>query len=111
MRTTPHHKLVDLQSLLAVRAAYRQAQRTVVWTNGCFDLLHAGHVRSLQAASQLGDVLVVGVNGDETVRQLKGAGRPVLPALERAEILAALECVDFVLVFADLLPTATLQQL
>jgi len=81
------NKVVDLPSLLAARAAWRQAGRTVVWTNGCFDLLHAGHVRSLEAASELGDVLVVGVNSDESVRRLKGAGRPVLCAADRAEVV------------------------
>ncbi len=83
----------------------------MVWTNGCFDLLHAGHVRSLEAASRLGDVLVVGLNSDSSVRQLKGPGRPLLPEQERAEVLAALECIDHVLVFADTTPTATLQLL
>jgi len=111
MSTTRKNKIVDLPALLSLRQAHRQAKRTVVWTNGCFDLLHAGHIRSLQAASQLGDVLVVGLNSDASVRQLKGEGRPILPALDRAEILAALECVDHVLIFADLTPTATLQLL
>src|SRR5262249_19881214 len=77
--------------------------------NGCFDLVHAGHVRSLQAASELGDVLVVGVNSDESIRRLKGAGRPVMSAADRAEGVAALECVDWVVVFDDLTPTARLE--
>ena len=111
MSTTRSNKIVGLASLLKVRAAYREAGRTVVWTNGCFDLLHAGHVRSLQAASRLGDVLVVGLNSDASVRALKGARRPVLPEGERAEVLAALECVDHVLVFSDPTPTATLERL
>jgi rfaE bifunctional protein nucleotidyltransferase chain/domain len=81
-----------------------------VWTNGCFDLFHAGHVRSLEASAAQGDVLVVGLNSDDSVRQLKGAGRPILPELNRALLLAALECVDHVVIFADLTPTATLQQ-
>src|SRR5262245_10024826 len=104
-------KVVDLSSLLAVREGCRRAGRTVVWTNGCFDLLHAGHVRSLQAASGLGDVLVVGVNSDESVRRLKGPGRPVLPEADRAELLAALECVDHVLVFGDPTPAPVLEAL
>jgi D-beta-D-heptose 7-phosphate kinase/D-beta-D-heptose 1-phosphate adenosyltransferase len=78
--------------------------RRVVFTNGCFDLLHPGHIRSLETARGLGDVLVVGINSDESVRSLKGAGRPVLPAEERAEILASLECVDAVLIFNELTP-------
>lgn len=111
MSITRANKVLDLPSLLAVRETYRQEKRTVVWTNGCFDLVHAGHIRSLQAASRLGDVLVVGVNSDESVRQLKGAGRPILSELERAEVLAALECVDHVVIFADPTPAPTLQQL
>ncbi len=78
-----------------------QAGRTVVWTNGCFDLLHAGHARSLRAARQMGDILVVGVNSDESIRRLKGSGRPVIPASERAELVASLACVDHVIVFDD----------
>lgn len=78
--------------------------RKVVFTNGCFDLLHPGHIRSLETARALGDVLIVGINSDESVRTLKGPGRPVIPAEERAEILASLECVDAVLVFDELTP-------
>ena len=73
--------------------------RRVVFTNGCFDLLHPGHIGSLEQARALGDALIVGLNSDASVRQLKGPGRPVLPERERAEILAALECVDAVLIF------------
>lgn len=111
MTQVRNHKIVDLPRLLSVRAAHRQAGRTVVWTNGCFDLLHAGHVRSLQAASLLGDILVVGLNSDASVRRLKGPGRPVLPQQDRADLLAALECVDHVLVFDDLVPTPILERL
>jgi rfaE bifunctional protein nucleotidyltransferase chain/domain len=78
--------------------------RRVVFTNGCFDLLHPGHIRSLEHARELGDALVLGLNSDASVRQLKGEGRPVLPERERAEILAALECVDAVVIFNDLTP-------
>jgi rfaE bifunctional protein nucleotidyltransferase chain/domain len=78
--------------------------KRVVFTNGCFDLLHPGHIQSLEQARALGDALVVGINSDASVRELKGAGRPVLPELERAEILAALECVDGVVVFSELTP-------
>jgi len=111
----PHPELPrsmsTLADLLPVRAAWRHRGRVVVWTNGCFDLLHAGHVRSLQAARSLGDVLVVGVNDDACVRGLKGPGRPLLPAVERAEVLAALACVDHVLIFGDLTPVRVLEQL
>ena len=73
--------------------------KKVVFTNGCFDLLHPGHIRSLETARALGDALIVGMNSDESVRILKGEGRPVIPEQERAEILASLECVDAVVIF------------
>ena len=78
--------------------------KRVVFTNGCFDLLHPGHIESLETARTLGDVLIVGLNSDEGVRRLKGPGRPVYPAEERAEILASLECVDAVLIFDEPMP-------
>jgi rfaE bifunctional protein nucleotidyltransferase chain/domain len=78
--------------------------RRIVFTNGCFDLLHPGHLRSLEQARELGDVLIVGLNSDASVRQLKGEGRPVIAERERAEILAALECVDAVVIFPELTP-------
>jgi rfaE bifunctional protein nucleotidyltransferase chain/domain len=78
--------------------------RRVVFTNGCFDILHPGHIRSLEHARDLGDVLIVGLNSDATVKKLKGESRPFLPEAERAEILAALECVDAVIIFDDLTP-------
>ena len=79
----------------------RAAGRRVVLANGCFDLLHVGHVRYLEHARALGDLLIVGVNGDDAVRRLKGPGRPLMPAVERAEMLAALRAVDHVVVFDD----------
>ena len=78
--------------------------RRVVFTNGCFDLLHPGHIRSLELARALGDMLIVGLNSDASVRQLKGKGRPVITERERAEILAALESVDAVVIFDDRTP-------
>ena len=78
--------------------------RRVVFTNGCFDLLHPGHIRGLELARELGDALIVGLNSDRSVRQLKGPGRPVIPERERAEILASLESVDAVVIFDDLTP-------
>jgi rfaE bifunctional protein nucleotidyltransferase chain/domain len=104
-------KILDLDTLLVLRAAYRTAGCTVVWTNGCFDLVHAGHVRSLQAAGREGDVLVVGVNSDDSVRRLKGQHRPILPASDRVELLAALGCVDHVVVFDEDTPTAVIARL
>ena len=79
-----------------------------MFTSGCFDLLHVGHVRSLEEAASLGDRLVVGLNSDASVRRIKGAGRPLVPARQRAELLAALACVDWVLVFGGPTPRATL---
>jgi rfaE bifunctional protein nucleotidyltransferase chain/domain len=75
--------------------------KTIVFTNGCFDLLHVGHVRYLAAAKGLGDLLVVGLNGDASVRELKGNGRPLNPEDDRAEVMAALEAVDYVVIFAE----------
>jgi rfaE bifunctional protein nucleotidyltransferase chain/domain len=92
------------------RAARRRGER-VVFTNGCFDLLHAGHVQSLERARGLGDRLVVALNSDASVRRLKGAGRPLVPARQRALILAALEAVDWVVVFRANTPLATIRAL
>jgi len=85
--------------------------RRVVFTNGCFDLLHPGHIRSLELARELGDALIVGLNSDASVRQLKGLGRPVIVERERAEILAALESVDAVVIFDDLTPREVISRL
>ncbi len=89
----------------------RREGRRVAFANGCFDLLHVGHIRYLQAAKQQADVLVVGVNGDRAVRALKGPGRPVLPAQARAELVAALESCDYVVIFDDLNAEAVLRDL
>jgi rfaE bifunctional protein nucleotidyltransferase chain/domain len=94
-------KVVGLDAARAFAAAARARGRRVVLANGCFDLLHVGHVRYLVAARALGDVLIVGLNDDDSVRRLKGPGRPVVPVAERAEILAALAAVDCVVVFED----------
>ena len=85
--------------------------RRVVFTNGCFDLLHPGHIRTLELAREEGDILIVGLNSDSSVRQLKGAGRPLLPEHERAEILAAMESVDAVIIFDDLTPQKVITRL
>jgi D-beta-D-heptose 7-phosphate kinase/D-beta-D-heptose 1-phosphate adenosyltransferase len=89
----------------------RELGRTVVFTNGVFDLLHPGHVRYLRAARAEGDVLVVGVNSDRSVRSNKGPTRPVIPENERAEVLSALECVNAVAIFDDETPAAIIQRL
>ena len=107
----PASKVVDRDALVALRQRWRSEGKTVVWTNGCFDLLHVGHVRSLQTARSLGNVVVVGVNSDRTVQQLKGPNRPLVPASQRAEVLAALESVDYVVIFDDATPEAILSLL
>jgi len=96
----------DVAALEAALAPRRAAGARVVFTNGCFDLLHPGHVRYLAAARALGDVLVVGLNDDASVRRLKGPGRPILRAEERAEVLAGLAAVDHVILFAEDTPQA-----
>lgn len=98
-------KIIGMDELAARASALRAAGKKLVATNGCFDLLHVGHVRYLQAARALGDALVVGLNDDISVRELKGAGRPVNKAQDRAEVLAALECVDFVVIFTEMRAT------
>ncbi len=98
------------QAARVVRAARRRGQR-IVFSNGCFDLLHVGHVRTLEAARQLGDRLVVGLNSDASVRRLKGTQRPLIPARQRAEVLAALACVDWVVTFREDTPLALIRAL
>ncbi len=97
--------------LVARRAAWARAGERVVFTNGCFDLLHPGHVRLLEQAGEHGERLVVAVNSDRSVRGLKGPGRPVLPQGDRAAILASLACVDAVTVFDEDTPHALLEVL
>jgi rfaE bifunctional protein nucleotidyltransferase chain/domain len=102
--TSSTSKRLSLPDLLAALEPRRAAGERVVLTNGAFDLLHVGHLRSLERARALGDLLVVGVNSDASIRALKEAGRPVLPEAERAELLAGLACVDYVVIFGE--PTA-----
>ena len=98
-----HHILTLEQAILHFGPANRNGHK-LVFTNGCFDLLHPGHIQTLEYARSLGDALLVAINSDSSVRRLKGRGRPVIPERERAEILAALDCVDSVLIFDDLTP-------
>jgi rfaE bifunctional protein nucleotidyltransferase chain/domain len=97
-------KILSLDELLGVREGLRAAGKTLVFTNGVFDLLHVGHVRYLATARALGDALVVAINSDRTVRELKGDRRPVINESERAEVLAALRFVTYVTVFDDVSP-------
>ncbi|HEV3037978.1 MAG TPA: adenylyltransferase/cytidyltransferase family protein [Candidatus Angelobacter sp.] len=95
-------KIVDRSQLTALARNWRSTGEKIILTNGCFDLLHVGHVRYLRAAKALGGKLVVGLNSDSSTRVLKGEGRPRVPALERAEILAALQDVDAITIFDEL---------
>jgi len=103
--------LYSRAELLEQRERWRQAGRTLVFTNGCYDLLHPGHVRLLERARSLGDVLVVGLNTDSSVRLLKGPGRPLTPERERAELLLSLEAVDGVVLFDEETPRALIARL
>ena len=94
-------KILDRETIKAKVDSLKQSGRVVVFTNGCFDLLHVGHVRYLQEARKQGDCLVVAVNSDRSVRQIKGAGRPIIPDNQRAEVVAALSCVDWVTIFDE----------
>jgi D-glycero-beta-D-manno-heptose 1-phosphate adenylyltransferase len=99
-----HPKVLSLEEAIERVAELKRQGRRVVFTNGCFDLLHPGHTRYLAEARALGDVLVVAVNSDRSVRELKGPSRPVVSEQERAEVLAAMRAVDYVTVFDDLTP-------
>ena len=97
-------KILSRAELIIRRREWKDNRRRVVFTNGCFDLLHPGHIRLLEQARALGDVLVVGLNSDASVRRLKGDGRPLVAEGERAEVLAALAAVDAVTIFAEATP-------
>ena len=104
-------KIATREELVAWRREMATAGRSVVFTNGCFDLLHRGHVEMLRDAREAGEVLVVGVNDDDSVRRLKGEGRPLVSAEDRAEVLAALEMVDRVVIFPEDTPVSLIDAL
>ncbi|MBW2121910.1 MAG: adenylyltransferase/cytidyltransferase family protein [Deltaproteobacteria bacterium] len=93
--------IADQEDLLKIVDRLKSRGKRIVLTNGCFDLLHVGHIRCLRGAKELGDVLIVAVNSDESMRKLKRAGRPIMPEGERVEILEALECVDYITLFSE----------
>jgi len=95
------NKIVSRDELVERVRAERAAGRTIAFANGCFDILHVGHIRYLESAAREADVLVVALNDDDSVRQLKGEGRPILTARDRAELVAALRCVDYVVIFSE----------
>lgn len=94
-------KIKSLSGIKKIAAELKAQGKKIVFTNGCFDILHVGHVRYLQKAKKMGDVLIVGLNTDQSVRQIKGKNRPIFPEEERAEILTALEAVDYVVFFNE----------
>jgi rfaE bifunctional protein nucleotidyltransferase chain/domain len=104
-------QIIPREEISALGERLRQEGRRIAFANGCFDVLHVGHIRFLEGARQQGDVLVVGVNSDRAVAGLKGPGRPLLPQEARAELVAALESVDYVVVFDDLTAEALLRDL
>lgn len=104
-------KLIDLNALAALRERARDAGRTVVFTNGVFDLLHRGHVEYLEKARALGDLLVVGLNSDASVRRIKGERRPLCPQGDRAAVLSALACVDHIVLFDEDTPLRLIEAL
>lgn len=104
-------KLRTVDELAEMRQAWRSQGRTVVWTNGCFDLLHVGHLRNLRDAKAQGDILIVGINSDRSVRAIKGESRPIQDENSRAELLAGLESVDYVTIFDDDTPVAALEKI
>jgi len=106
-----HSKALTLEEAILRFGREKRNGRRVVFTNGCFDLLHPGHIRGFEQARQLGDALIVGLNSDSSVRQLKGPTRPVIPEQERAEILSALEAVDAVIIFDELTPHEVIARL
>jgi rfaE bifunctional protein nucleotidyltransferase chain/domain len=104
-------KVSTLDDLTASRADWSREGKTVVWTNGCFDLLHVGHIRNFRDAKALGHVLIVGINSDSSVRAIKGDSRPIVNQADRAELIAALEMVDYVTIFDEPTPVSALSRL
>jgi D-glycero-beta-D-manno-heptose 1-phosphate adenylyltransferase len=103
-----HPRILSLKEAVQKFGRERRGSQRVVFTNGCYDLLHPGHIQTLESARSLGDALIVGLNSDASVGELKGPGRPILPELERAEILAAMECVDAVVIYSEPTPRETI---
>jgi len=105
-----HKKIKNIRAIKSIVARLRARRKKVVFTNGCFDILHVGHIHYLRKARSLGDILVVGLNTDRSVRQIKGEKRPIVPQKDRAEVLAALEFVDYVVLFDEPDPFSLIQK-
>ena len=108
---TTSRKILSMQALARRVAAAHASHRRVVFTNGCYDLIHAGHVQLLERAKSLGDLLIIGINSDRSVRGLKGSGRPVVAERDRARLLAALAAVDYVTIFDQPSPQQLIERL
>lgn len=104
-------KIVKLDGMIRIREKAREQNKKVVFTNGCFDLLHRGHIEYLKKAKRLGDILIVGLNSDSSVRKIKGQGRPIQKQADRAAILASLYFVDYVCIFNELTPFKLISKL
>jgi D-beta-D-heptose 7-phosphate kinase/D-beta-D-heptose 1-phosphate adenosyltransferase len=109
--TSSSDKIIDLDTIVRRTEEYRKTGRTIVFTNGCFDILHMGHITYLNEARGHGDVLIVGVNTDASIRRLKGPSRPIIPEIERSHVLASLECVDHVVLFDEDTPLELIQSI
>lgn len=95
------NKILDLKGIETISSAYKKKNKKIVFTNGCFDIIHAGHVKYLNIAATFGDVLILGLNSDQSVRQIKGEKRPVIGENHRSQVVAALECIDHVVLFDE----------
>ncbi len=103
--------IIELDALIRQRNEFKSEGRKVVFSNGCFDILHRGHVEYLQAAKELGDILIIGLNSDASIRRIKGEKRPIVPQEDRAIILSSLSCVDYVIIFDDDTPKKLIEAL
>jgi D-beta-D-heptose 7-phosphate kinase/D-beta-D-heptose 1-phosphate adenosyltransferase len=106
----PAKKIIARRTVAALFSRLRREGKRIIFTNGCFDILHAGHARYLREAAALGDILVVGLNSDASVRRIKGKGRPLQTAADRAYLLASLSCISYVVTFAEDTPAALIEQ-
>ncbi len=104
-------KVVSLSLLKKLLPPLRRRGKAVVFTNGCFDIIHAGHVRYLSRAKELGDILIIGLNSDSSVKEIKGNARPIVPQMERAEVLSAIDVVDYIVIFNESTPIKLIEMI